>query len=68
VAIVASGFAGWWKGGRAEKTFPRKSLHTEISPLRYASVEMTKGRAALPERVVAEQRERRFSGPLREML
>jgi phosphoglycolate phosphatase len=30
------------------KTFPRKSIHTEISPLRCASVEMTKGRAALP--------------------
>jgi hypothetical protein len=37
------------------KTYPRKSIHTEISPLRCASVEMTKGRAALPERVVAEQ-------------
>ena len=35
-------------------TFPRRSIHTEISPLRFASVEMTKGRAALPERVVAE--------------
>jgi len=27
------------------KTFPRKSIHTEISQLRCASVEMTKGRA-----------------------
>jgi hypothetical protein len=38
------------------KTFPRESIHTEISPLRFASVEMTKGRAVLPERVVAEPR------------
>ena len=74
-----------------QKTFPRKSIHTEISPLAppdfqsrcvalinnlqfpfkgkphtwsspaarsrksgYASVEMTKGRVALPERVVAQ--------------
>ena len=29
------------------ETFPRKSLHTEISPLRYASVEMTKGRVVM---------------------
>jgi hypothetical protein len=28
--------------------FPRKSIHTEISPLRCAPVEMTKGRGALP--------------------
>ena len=26
------------------KTFPGKDIHTEISPLRYAPVEMTKGR------------------------
>jgi hypothetical protein len=82
--------AGPSKLGR--KTFPRKSIHAEISPLRspgfpvevrgvdhlhavsfegkphpwswrvqrsrksgYAPVEMTKGRAALPGRVVAEQ-------------
>jgi hypothetical protein len=38
------------------KTFPRKGVHTEISPLRFASVEMTKGRAALPGRAVAEQK------------
>jgi hypothetical protein len=30
------------------KTFPRRSINTEISPLRCASVEMTKGRADLP--------------------
>jgi hypothetical protein len=30
------------------KTFPRGSINTEISPLRCASVEMTKGTAALP--------------------
>jgi hypothetical protein len=35
------------------KTFPGRGINTEISPLRYAPVEMTKGRAALPERVVA---------------
>jgi hypothetical protein len=40
----------------ATKTFPRKSIHTEISPLRFASVEMTKERGALPEREVAEQK------------
>jgi len=34
------------------KTFPRKSIHTEISQLRCASVEMTKGRAAFRGRVV----------------
>jgi hypothetical protein len=39
-----------------QKAFPRKSIHTEISPLRCAPVEMTKGRTALPGRVVAEQR------------
>jgi hypothetical protein len=38
------------------KTYPRKSIHTEISPLRFASVEMTKGRATLPEREVAGQK------------
>jgi hypothetical protein len=38
----------------ARKTFPRKSIHTEISPLRFAPVEMTKGKTVLPERVVAE--------------
>jgi hypothetical protein len=38
----------------SRKIFPRESIHTEISPLRFASVEMTKGRAVLPERVVAE--------------
>jgi hypothetical protein len=36
------------------KTFPRRGINTEISPLRYAPVEMTKGRAALTEREVAE--------------
>jgi hypothetical protein len=38
------------------KTFPREVVNTEISPLRFASVEMTKGRVALPRRVVAGQR------------
>src|ERR1700734_1720367 len=38
------------------KTFPRKGpLTPQISPLRWAPVEMTKGRAALPATVVAEQ-------------
>jgi hypothetical protein len=36
------------------KTFPRRGIHTEISPLRCAPVEMTKGRAELPGREVAE--------------
>jgi hypothetical protein len=31
----------------AGKTFPRKSIHTEISPLRCAPVEMTKGRVVM---------------------
>ena len=35
------------------KNISRKSINTEISPLRFASVEMTKGRGALPGRVVA---------------
>ena len=38
------------------KTLPRKSIHTEISPLRSASVEMTKGRAVHPGGVVAQQK------------
>jgi hypothetical protein len=38
------------------KTFQRRGIHTEISPLRCASVEMTKGRSVLPGRVVAEQK------------
>jgi hypothetical protein len=29
------------------KTFPRKSIHTDISPLRFSSVEMTKGRVVM---------------------
>src|ERR1700735_3438636 len=38
------------------KTLPRKGpLTPQISPLRCAPVEMTKGRAALPATVVAEQ-------------
>src|ERR1700678_4302780 len=40
-------------GTLCRKTFPRESIHTEISPLRYAPVEMTKGRVALPGRAVA---------------
>jgi hypothetical protein len=45
---------GCQEGNRCarSKTFPGKSIHTEISPLRCASVEMTKGRAALPGRIV----------------
>jgi hypothetical protein len=42
-------------GNSGRKTFPGKSIHTEISPLRFAPVEMTKERAVLPGRVVAEQ-------------
>jgi hypothetical protein len=30
------------------QTFPRKTIHTEISPLRFAPVEMTKERAVFP--------------------
>jgi hypothetical protein len=42
------------------KTFPRRSINTEISPLRCASVEMTKGRVTLPREAVAGPR---FSSP-----
>ena len=42
-------------GTLCRKTFPRESIHTEISPLRCAPVEMTKGRVALPGTVVAER-------------
>jgi hypothetical protein len=38
------------------ETFPGKSIHTEISPLRCAPVEMTKGRAVWPG---AESREQK---------
>src|ERR1700728_4111072 len=55
-------YCSYGKGGSRKetpsalsKTFPGKSIHTEISPLRCAPVEMTKGRAALPLSVVAEQ-------------
>jgi hypothetical protein len=41
-------------GTHRRKTFPRRGIHTEISPLRCAPVEMTKERAALPGREVAE--------------
>src|ERR1700677_3852948 len=34
-------------GNSGRKTFPGKSIHTEISPLRFASVEMTKGRVVM---------------------
>jgi hypothetical protein len=39
-----------------EKHFQEGTAEPQISPLRCASVEMTKGRAALPGRVVAEQK------------
>jgi len=38
-----------------EKHFQERAAEPQISPQRYASVEMTKGRAVLPGRVVAEQ-------------
>jgi hypothetical protein len=41
------------------KTFPGRGVNTEISPLRFASVEMTKVRAALP-------RDLQFCGPFLE--
>jgi hypothetical protein len=37
-----------------KKHSPGKSIHTEISPLRYAPVEMTNGRTTLPWRVIAK--------------
>jgi hypothetical protein len=41
--------------GCVEKTFPGKERRPQISPLRFAPVEMTKGRAALRLSVVVEQ-------------
>ena len=38
-----------------EKHFQERAAEPQISPLRYASVEMTKGRGAHRGRVVAEQ-------------
>jgi hypothetical protein len=38
-----------------EEHFQETTAKPQISPLRCAPVEMTKGRAALPETVVAEQ-------------
>jgi hypothetical protein len=43
-------WGGW------EKHFQVKTAEPQISPLRFAPVEMTKGRVALPERDVAEQK------------
>jgi hypothetical protein len=40
--------------GFLSRNISRKGIHTEISPLRFASVEMTKGRAVLPGRTVAQ--------------
>src|ERR1700677_4390704 len=45
----ASGKSSCW----TETPHERESIHTEISPLRYAPVEMTKGKVALPGRAVA---------------
>src|SRR5277367_3313969 len=39
-----------------EKHSQERTAEPQISPLRCASVEMTKGRVALPERVVAEEK------------
>ena len=39
-----------------EKHFHEETAEPRISPLRFASVEMTKGRVVLPGRVVAEQK------------
>jgi hypothetical protein len=58
--LCHSGFPGGLRGtadpsaSLRRKTFPRRGIHTEISPFRCAPVEMTKGRAALPGREVAE--------------
>ena len=41
--------------GRWKHISKKEPLTPQISPLRCASVEMTKGRAALPATVVAEQ-------------
>src|ERR1700679_3702084 len=46
----------WWSGRYSFKNIFREGpLTPQISPLRCAPVEMTKGRAALPLSVVAEQ-------------
>jgi hypothetical protein len=44
------------------KTSPRQSIHTEISPLRFASVEMTKGRVALYSALVTGKEDRPLMG------
>ena len=36
------------RGTLCRKTYPGRSVNTEVSPLRFASVEMTKVKAALP--------------------
>ncbi len=67
-AGFASSLVGPWFGGEAHrrslhcatlsrKTFPRKSIHTEIPPLRCAPVGMTRGEGgASRERRLAEQK------------
>ncbi len=67
-AGFASSLGGPWFGGKAHrrslhfatlsrKTFPRKSIHTEIPPLRCAPVGMTRGEGgASRERRLAEQK------------
>jgi hypothetical protein len=52
-------FSSPWVGQKAhdfsgEKHFQERAADPQISPLRGASVEMTKGKAVLPGRVVAE--------------
>jgi hypothetical protein len=54
-------FSSPWVGPLAhgfsvEKHFQEGTVEPQISPLRCAPVEMTKGRAVLPGRVVAEQK------------
>jgi hypothetical protein len=44
-----------WVVALQDKHFQERTAEPQISPLRYASVEMTKGTAVLPGRVVAEQ-------------
>src|ERR1700677_2317022 len=47
-------------GTLQEKHFQESAVGPQISPLRYAPVEMTKGREALPGRAVAQGDEKRL--------
>jgi hypothetical protein len=57
-STAASVVTGWNEPvpGRVYLPLKNTAFHGALSPLRFASVEMTKGRVAPPERVVCEQK------------